>query len=219
MQADTREAQALWHQVTNNTVRLHKWAVLCCSSHIFCLSADVTVVRVCFPMGLNQSLPSQCPVNCVTWSPLSHDVFLTCSSDWTIQLWKQDHFHPVLGLTSTQRAVYDIQWSPKWATVFGVVSEGRLEIWDLHSSMWVSLWLLSVSLSLSPLFFVSPWCETHELVWPSAWTRSLWCPPPPAWRWSPCCLPRTQTASWWETVMDESLSTSSRTSARERAAR
>ncbi|XP_034468590.1 WD repeat-containing protein 78 isoform X5 [Hippoglossus hippoglossus] len=76
-----------------------------------------------------------CPVNCVAWCPLSPDVFLSCSSDWTIQLWKQDHLHPVLGFTSTQRAVYDIKWSPKWATVFGAVNEGQLEIWDLNSSV------------------------------------------------------------------------------------
>ncbi|XP_049930748.1 dynein axonemal intermediate chain 4 isoform X1 [Epinephelus moara] len=75
-----------------------------------------------------------CPVNCITWSPLSPDVFLSCSSDWTIQLWKQGRQNPVLGFTSTQTAVWDIKWSPKWATVFGVVNDRQLEIWDLNSS-------------------------------------------------------------------------------------
>ncbi|XP_071346282.1 dynein axonemal intermediate chain 4-like isoform X2 [Trachinotus anak] len=75
------------------------------------------------------------PVNCVAWCPLSPDVFLSCSSDWTIQLWKQDHPNPVLGFTSTQRAVCDVKWSPKWATVFGAVNEGQLEIWDLNLSI------------------------------------------------------------------------------------
>ncbi|XP_037644614.1 dynein intermediate chain 4, axonemal isoform X2 [Sebastes umbrosus] len=76
-----------------------------------------------------------CPVNCITWSPLSPDVFLSCSSDWTVQLWKQDHHSPMLSFTSTQRAVCDIKWCPKWATVFGAVNEGQLEIWDLNSSI------------------------------------------------------------------------------------
>ncbi|XP_044076026.1 dynein axonemal intermediate chain 4-like [Siniperca chuatsi] len=76
-----------------------------------------------------------CPVNCITWCPLSPDVFLSCSSDWTIQLWKRDHLNPVLGFTSNQRAVYDIKWFPKRATVFGAVNEGQLEIWDLNSSI------------------------------------------------------------------------------------
>ncbi|XP_029309687.1 WD repeat-containing protein 78-like isoform X2 [Cottoperca gobio] len=76
-----------------------------------------------------------CPVNCIAWSPLSPDVFLSCSSDWTIQLWKSDLQNPVFGFSSTQRAVCDIKWSPKWATVFGAVNEGQLEIWDLNSSI------------------------------------------------------------------------------------
>uniref|UniRef100_A0A8C4GD73 Dynein axonemal intermediate chain 4 n=1 Tax=Dicentrarchus labrax TaxID=13489 RepID=A0A8C4GD73_DICLA len=76
-----------------------------------------------------------CPVNCIIWCPLIPDVFLSCSSDWTIQLWKQDHLNPVLGFSSTQKAVCDIKWSPKCATVFGAVNEGQLEIWDLNSSI------------------------------------------------------------------------------------
>ncbi|KAK1795746.1 hypothetical protein P4O66_001225 [Electrophorus voltai] len=63
------------------------------------------------------------------------DVFLSCSADWTIQLWRQDLFTPILGFTSTHKAVHDIEWSPRWATVFGAVNEGRLEIWDLGSSI------------------------------------------------------------------------------------
>ncbi|XP_059199973.1 dynein axonemal intermediate chain 4 [Centropristis striata] len=76
-----------------------------------------------------------CPVNLIAWNPLSHNVFLSCSSDWTIQLWKQDCQTPILGFTSNQRAVCSIKWSPKWATVFGAVNEGQLEIWDLNSSI------------------------------------------------------------------------------------
>ncbi|XP_028282954.1 dynein axonemal intermediate chain 4 [Parambassis ranga] len=76
-----------------------------------------------------------CPVNCITWSPLNPDVFLSCSSDWTIQLWKQDHTNPVLGFTCAQKAVRDIKWSPKWATVFGAINDGQLEIWDLNASL------------------------------------------------------------------------------------
>ncbi|XP_024908248.1 dynein axonemal intermediate chain 4 isoform X3 [Cynoglossus semilaevis] len=75
-----------------------------------------------------------CPVTCVSWCPLSPDVFLSCSSDWTIQLWQQDQLRPVISFTSAQRAVCDVQWSPRWAAVFGAVNEGQLEIWDLNWS-------------------------------------------------------------------------------------
>ncbi|XDV35788.1 hypothetical protein PO909_005670 [Leuciscus waleckii] len=74
------------------------------------------------------------PVYKVTWSPFCPDVFLSCSSDWTIQLWRQDLQKPVLCFTSGQKAVYDIMWSPHCATVFGAVSEGKVEIWDLRIS-------------------------------------------------------------------------------------
>ncbi|XP_017335109.1 dynein axonemal intermediate chain 4 isoform X1 [Ictalurus punctatus] len=75
------------------------------------------------------------PVYKVTWSPFCPDLFLSCSADWTIQLWSQDHFTPVLSFTSIKEAVYDIMWSPRWATVFGVVNKDRVEIWDLGASI------------------------------------------------------------------------------------
>lgn len=74
------------------------------------------------------------PVYKVTWSPFCPDVFLSCSSDWTIQLWRQDLQRPVLCFTSGQKAVFDIMWSPHCATVFGAVGEGKVEIWDLRIS-------------------------------------------------------------------------------------
>ncbi|XP_016519756.1 WD repeat-containing protein 78 [Poecilia formosa] len=74
-----------------------------------------------------------CPVNCITWCPLHPDVFLSCSSDSTIQLWKQDCINPLLSFTSNQ-PVGEVRWSPKHATVFSAVNEGQLEIWDLNSS-------------------------------------------------------------------------------------
>ncbi|XP_041848556.1 dynein intermediate chain 4, axonemal isoform X2 [Melanotaenia boesemani] len=79
-------------------------------------------------------------VNCITWCPSDPHVFLSCCADWTIQLWRQDHQGPVLGLTSTQTAVCDIKWSPKWAMVFGAVNERQLEIWNLNSSLQTVLW-------------------------------------------------------------------------------
>ncbi|XP_036378497.1 WD repeat-containing protein 78 [Megalops cyprinoides] len=75
------------------------------------------------------------PLYRITWSPFCLDVFLSCSSDWTVQLWRQDLLQPVLGFTSGQRAVFDVMWSPRCATVFGTVNEDRVEIWDLSISI------------------------------------------------------------------------------------
>lgn len=75
------------------------------------------------------------PVYRIMWSPFCHDVFLSCSSDWSISLWRQDLPKPVLNFSSSTKSVYEIMWSPKSATVFGAVNEGRLEIWDLNTSI------------------------------------------------------------------------------------
>ncbi|XP_037621977.1 dynein intermediate chain 4, axonemal-like [Sebastes umbrosus] len=74
-------------------------------------------------------------VNDIKWSLFSPDVFLSCSSDWTIQLWKQDRFTPVLSFTSTQRAVHAVTWSPNWSAVFAAINGEQVEIWDLNSSI------------------------------------------------------------------------------------
>ncbi|KAL7402638.1 hypothetical protein ABVT39_017820 [Epinephelus coioides] len=75
------------------------------------------------------------PVNHVEWSPFSSDVFLSCSSDWTIKLWKQDLLTPMLSLTSAQKAVSAVRWSPNWSTIFAAISGQQVEIWDLTSSI------------------------------------------------------------------------------------
>ncbi|XP_062854134.1 dynein axonemal intermediate chain 4 [Trichomycterus rosablanca] len=74
------------------------------------------------------------PVYKIAWSPLCPDVFLSCSADWTVQLWRQDLSSPVLAFTSTQTGVYDVAWCPRRATVFGAVHHSRVEIWDLAAS-------------------------------------------------------------------------------------
>ncbi|XP_048458385.1 dynein axonemal intermediate chain 4 [Rhincodon typus] len=76
------------------------------------------------------------PVYKVTWSPFSVDTFLSCSADWSIHVWNQEILRPILRFSSTiTKAVHDIIWSPKSATVFGAVNEDRVEIWDLAVSI------------------------------------------------------------------------------------
>lgn len=89
-------------------------------------------------------------MNAVVWSPFSPDVFLSCSSDCTIQLWKQYHRRPLLTFTCVTGTVEDIKWSQKQAAVFGAVSETQLLVWDLSLNMWVGLccscvWLVACS--------------------------------------------------------------------------
>ncbi|XP_065813042.1 dynein axonemal intermediate chain 4 isoform X1 [Labrus bergylta] len=76
-----------------------------------------------------------CPVTHIEWSPFTPDVFLSCSTDWSIQLWRQDLSSPVLSFTSTQTAVKIVRWSPRWSTVFAAVKAEQLELWDLNSNI------------------------------------------------------------------------------------
>lgn len=89
---------------------------------------------------------SQSAVNHIQWSPFRHDVFLSCSSDWSIQLWKQGHFTPVLSFTSVQSAMCSVKWSPNWPTLFAAINGQQLEIWELNVNVWVRRIILSLML-------------------------------------------------------------------------
>ncbi|KAJ3057278.1 WD repeat-containing protein 78 [Rhizophlyctis rosea] len=99
------------------------------------------------------------PVHRVKWSPFLGDVFLSCSSDWTVRLWRfgEGGEHAggigsgagegrgeegdggeecVFRFLSGKDTVSDIAWSPTISTMFGCVStDGRMEIWDLAFSV------------------------------------------------------------------------------------
>ncbi|KAG8537874.1 hypothetical protein GDO81_023655, partial [Engystomops pustulosus] len=74
------------------------------------------------------------PVYKLAWSPFCPDVFLSCSADWCIHLWRQDILQPILTFCASTNAVHDVMWSPASPLVFGAVSEDRVEIWDLSVS-------------------------------------------------------------------------------------
>ncbi|XP_062480427.1 dynein axonemal intermediate chain 4 isoform X1 [Pezoporus occidentalis] len=75
------------------------------------------------------------PVYKVTWNPLSTEMFLSCSADWSIILWHRDSQTPVLTFSSASAFVHDIMWSSKSAFMFAAVNESRVEIWDLRVSI------------------------------------------------------------------------------------
>ncbi|XP_027258112.1 WD repeat-containing protein 78 isoform X5 [Cricetulus griseus] len=74
------------------------------------------------------------PVYKVTWNPFCQDVFLSCSADWGVMVWRQETFKPVLSFYPTTYVVYDVAWSPKSAYIFAAANESRVEIWDLQIS-------------------------------------------------------------------------------------
>jgi len=82
------------------------------------------------------------PVYRVRWNPLDHNTFISCSADWTVRVWHQDKFDPIVTIESfaenkDKRSSYvsDVAWSPYIATMFASVSiTGKLELWDIAYS-------------------------------------------------------------------------------------
>jgi len=76
------------------------------------------------------------PIYKIRWSPFLPNIFLTCSSDWTIRLWNQEEEKYIFKFENEKDTITDIQWSPMCSTVFGAVTNsGRIEIWDLSFSV------------------------------------------------------------------------------------
>lgn len=78
------------------------------------------------------------PVYKIRCNPYWPHIMMSCSADWTVQLWdwRRDEV-PVMSChcTDLQDAVNDIEWSPHDSCVFGsVADDGRVEIWDLSYS-------------------------------------------------------------------------------------
>nr|XP_060629680.1 dynein axonemal intermediate chain 4 [Anolis sagrei ordinatus] len=74
------------------------------------------------------------PVYKLAWNPFSTEIFLSCSADWSIMLWRQDSVRPIMTLSSTTNVLYDIMWSPHSPYVFAAANESQVEIWDLSVS-------------------------------------------------------------------------------------
>jgi len=83
------------------------------------------------------------PVYKIQWSPFAPNIFLSCSADWTVMLWKDDSSggaaasKPLISFSSSNDYVADIQWAPSHSTVFGsVTGDGKLDIWDIEREMY-----------------------------------------------------------------------------------
>ncbi|NXR65077.1 WDR78 protein, partial [Rhadina sibilatrix] len=106
---------------------------------IFLAGTEEGHIHCCSCSGKEQILGTyrghKGPVYKVAWNPLSTEMFLSCSADWSILLWHRDSHSPLLTFTSGTACVHDIKWAPKSAFIFTAVNEGKVEIWDLTVSI------------------------------------------------------------------------------------
>lgn len=71
-------------------------------------------------------------INAIRCSPNAYEVFLTCSADWTVQVWTEESEAALKTLRCGTRAgVVDCAWAPNFPTVFGAVSDSHVYLWDL----------------------------------------------------------------------------------------
>ncbi|GJE91137.1 WD40 repeat domain-containing protein [Phanerochaete sordida] len=72
------------------------------------------------------------------------DLFLTCSVDWTVKLWRSkslakpstttNHVAPLYSFDEADDYVYDVKWHPAHPAVFGSVDgSGKFDLWNLNS--------------------------------------------------------------------------------------
>lgn len=67
----------------------------------------------------------------VRWNRFHHNIFLTCSADWTVKLWLRTSVKPLLTFDLGD-SVGDVAWAPNSATVFAAVTNnGKVYVFDL----------------------------------------------------------------------------------------
>lgn len=103
------------------------------------------------------------------------DLFLTCSVDWTVKLWRAkslakpststNAISPLYSFDEADDYVYDVKWHPAHPAVFGSVDgSGKFDLWNLNSDTEVSHHI-ALTLRASELTpSRSPWC-------PRPWAR------------------------------------------------
>jgi WD40 repeat protein len=84
------------------------------------------------------------PVYKLQWCPYQHNLFISCSADWTVRLWSAERSTSLLTFQNSNDEVYDVQWCPTNSTIFATATKGgNMEVWDFSVS------------TLKPLFVYS----------------------------------------------------------------
>ena len=71
------------------------------------------------------------PINSIVWNTFYPSVFLSCASEYSINIWHKDFPQPLLRYDLGAQ-VGDIAWSPHSSTVFSAATlDGRVMVFDL----------------------------------------------------------------------------------------
>ena len=134
------EALSIEHKKTFIEADRHPQA-LCLQKHpmnpdVYLVGTDEGCVHICstnFPhqhIGVLQVHNSG--VYSIDFSPFSPKIFLTAGSDWTIRIWIENVFEPIMELSDGFGAIHCAFWSPIHSTIIASVTQDSVQIWDLR---------------------------------------------------------------------------------------
>ncbi len=103
---------------------------------------------------LNSYLGHDAPIYQVQWSPHLNQIFISAAADWTVKLWHEKVFSPVLVFRTDEKYVTGVCWAPTNSTVFACASlNGSLQVWDIERSTLEPKWSKSSSRNITCLSF------------------------------------------------------------------
>ncbi|XP_064097257.1 dynein axonemal intermediate chain 1-like isoform X2 [Macrobrachium nipponense] len=105
-------------------------------SNIMLVGVDTGAILQCHTSSPTHSLTRypahQAPVRDLAWNSYQNDVFLSCSSDWTIKIWLQLNMTPIIVL-DVGGAIAGVSWATFSSTVvIAATEEGRVHVYDLY---------------------------------------------------------------------------------------
>ena len=136
----TVEALSVEHKKTFIEADRHPQA-LCLQKHpvnpdVYLVGTDEGCVHICstnFPhqhIGVLQV--HRFGVYSIDFSPFSPKIFLTAGSDWTIRIWIENIFEPIMELSDGFFGIHSAYWSPIHSTIIASCTQDAVQIWDLR---------------------------------------------------------------------------------------
>lgn len=135
----TVEALQVEHKKTFIEADRHPQA-LCLQKHpvnsdLYLVGTDEGCVHICstnFPhqhIGVLQVHTGG--VYTIDFSPFSPKIFLT-AGDWTIRIWIENVFEPIMELSDGFGTIHNAYWSPIHSTIIASCTQDAVQIWDLR---------------------------------------------------------------------------------------
>ncbi|XP_054088180.1 dynein axonemal intermediate chain 4 isoform X2 [Zeugodacus cucurbitae] len=90
-------------------------------------------------------------VNHMDFSPWSPKLFLTCGNDWTIRIWLEGIYQPLITLCDRYMPVHCAMWSRTHSTVIIAVNRDTVDIWDLRRTLLAPISTINIDSSFHTL--------------------------------------------------------------------